>query len=82
MVRIAPTQKRRLKSISSGLGPSSPVGTPMGSSAMPQIGQDPGWLRTISGCMGQVYCVPAGIGALAVLCAPDRKWSGSATNLS
>jgi hypothetical protein len=26
-----------------------------GSSAMPQIGQSPGALRTISGCMGQVY---------------------------
>ena len=36
------TQKRRVKSTSSGFGPSSPVGTPIGSSAMPQIGQEPG----------------------------------------
>ena len=31
--------------------------TVRGSSAMPQMGQDPGWSRTISGCMGQVYWV-------------------------
>ena len=47
--RTALTQKRRVKSTSSGLGPSSPVGTPIGSSAMPQIGQEPGLSRTISG---------------------------------
>ena len=55
------TQKRRVKSTSSGFGPSSPVGTPIGSSAMPQSGQEPGLSRTISGCIGQVYCVPSGI---------------------
>jgi len=27
-------------------------------SAMPQIGQEPGALRTISGCIGQTYSVP------------------------
>ena len=52
-----------MKSTSSGFGPSSPVGTPIGSSAMPQIGQAPGSSRMISGCIGQVYCVPFGIGA-------------------
>jgi hypothetical protein len=25
---------------------------------MPQIGQEPGSSRMISGCIGQVYCVP------------------------
>jgi hypothetical protein len=46
---------RRVKSTSSWLGSSD--GT-MGSRAMPQIGQLPGSSRTISGCIGQVYCVP------------------------
>ena len=41
-----------------GLGPSSPVGTPIGSSAMPQIGQVPGPSCTISGCIGQVNMSP------------------------
>ena len=49
MDSAALTQKRRVKSTSSGFGPSSPVGTPIGSSAMPQIGQEPGLSRTISG---------------------------------
>src|SRR5690348_7395129 len=56
--RTALTQNRLVKSTSSGFGPSSPDGTPIGSSAMPQIGQEPGLSRTISGCIGQVYCVP------------------------
>ena len=60
MDNAALTQNRLVKSVSSGLGPSSPVGTPIGSSAMPQIGQEPGLSRTISGCIGQVYCVPFG----------------------
>ena len=34
-----------------------------GSSAMPQIGQDPGACCRISGCMGQVKIVPAAMGA-------------------
>ncbi len=46
-------QKRRLKSVSSGFSPSSRPGM-LGSSAMPQIGQVPGSLRTISGCIGHV----------------------------
>ena len=53
-VSTAPTAKRRRKSTSSGFGPSSPVGTPFGSSAMPQIGQSPGPTCSIWGCIGQV----------------------------
>ena len=52
---------RRVKSISSGLSAIS-GGTPMGSSAMPQIGQWPGPSFTICGCIGQVYRVPWGRG--------------------
>ena len=57
--------QRRAKSTSSGFGPSSPVGTPIGSSAMPPTGHDPGLSRRISGCIGQVYWVPAAIGSAA-----------------
>jgi hypothetical protein len=49
-----PTQNRRVMSRSSGFSPSVPVGV-MGSSAMPQIGQEPGSDRTICGCIGQVH---------------------------
>src|SRR5688572_8737835 len=49
-------QKRRVMSTSSGLGWSSRL-TVLGSRAIPQIGQDPGSSRTISGCMGQTYSV-------------------------
>ena len=52
------TTSRRVKSLSSGFGPGSAAGT-TGSSAMPQIGQSPGASRTICGCIGQVYLVPA-----------------------
>jgi len=52
------SQKRRLMSISSGLASSSAV-TLRGSSAIPQIGQLPGAWRTISGCIGHQYSVPA-----------------------
>src|SRR5437764_1104287 len=48
------TQNRRVISTSSGFFPSARV-TVRGSSAIPQIGQEPGASRTISGCMGQVY---------------------------
>ena len=41
---------------SSGFSSSAAV-TVIGSSAMPQIGQEPGRSRTISGCMGQVHWV-------------------------
>src|SRR5712692_5585446 len=49
-------QNRRVMSISSGFASSSRV-TVLGSSAIPQIGQEPGSWRTISGCMGQTYSV-------------------------
>ncbi len=59
----AVTISRRVMSTSSGFGPSSAVGV-IGSSAMPQIGQDPGPSRTISGCIGQVHLTPgAAVGA-------------------
>ena len=50
----AETINRRVKSTSSGFGPSSSDAT-TGSSAMPQIGQAPGPSCTICGCIGQVY---------------------------
>ena len=74
------TQKRLVKSTSSGFGPSSPVGTPIGSSAMPQIGQAPGLSRMISGCIGQVYCVPFGIACGSGL--SPRYFAGSASNFT
>ncbi len=49
----SPTQNRRVMSSSSGFGAASAV-TVSGSSAMPQIGQEPGPSCRISGCMGQV----------------------------
>ena len=74
------TQNRLVKSTSSGFGPSSPVGTPIGSSAMPQIGHEPGLSLMISGCIGQVYCVPFGIGSGAGL--SPRYFAGSASNFA
>ena len=53
--------KRRVMSISSGLGPSSRLGC-SGSSAMPQIGQAPGASRRIWGCIGQVQIIPGATG--------------------
>src|SRR5271157_6025565 len=52
------TQKRRVMSRSSGFSSPAAV-TVRGSRAMPQIGQEPGSERTISGCIGQVYSVRA-----------------------
>ena len=49
-----PTQNRRVMSRNSGLAPSPAAGV-SGSNAMPQIGQLPGPLRTICGCIGQVH---------------------------
>jgi hypothetical protein len=54
----APTRKRRDMSASSAF--SSDAAGVRDSSAMPQIGQLPGSLRTICGCMGQVYSTAAG----------------------
>src|SRR5882757_1069182 len=50
-------QKRRVMALSSGLSSIVAAVTTRGSSAMPQIGHEPGAGRTISGCMGQVYSV-------------------------
>ena len=51
-VSAAPIQKRRVKSTSSGLGPASAAGTPIGSSAMPQLGQSEGALLHDLGAHG------------------------------
>ena len=48
------TQKRRVMSTSSGLGPSSAAVAATGSSAMPHFGQLPGPIWRTSGCIGQV----------------------------
>src|SRR5437764_10067843 len=48
--------------MSSRSGLLSSSDTARGSSAMPQMGHDPGPLRTICGCMGQVHSVPGGGG--------------------
>src|SRR6185312_16375538 len=49
-------QKRRVMLRNSGFSSSVAV-TVRGSSAMPQMGQLPGWSRTIPGCQTQVYSV-------------------------
>ena len=56
MVNIAPIQKRKVMSRNSGFSSCTEVKV-RGSNPMPQIGHDPGWGRTISGCIGQVYSV-------------------------
>ena len=53
-VSTTPIQNRLVMSTSSGFA-SSAIVTVRSSSAMPQIGQAPGWSRTICGCIGQVY---------------------------
>ncbi len=61
-------------SVSSGFSPSV-AETVRGSSAMPQIGHDPGRSRTISGCIGQVHSaapVSAGGATVALAGAPER----------
>src|SRR5271165_3834662 len=60
----APIHNLLVISISSGL--ISSAVTSRGSSAMPQIGHEPGASRTICGCIGQVYSMRlAGGGAVA-----------------
>ena len=61
-VRATPTQNRRVMSASSGFSPSSRV-TVFGSSAIPQIGHEPGATRTISGCIGHTHSVLLAAGA-------------------
>jgi hypothetical protein len=75
MPSTTPTQNRRdiwRSSLSSGGAPA--VGT-MGSRAMPQMGQAPGWSLMTSGSIGQVYFVPgtaraAGVAAFWGMPAP------------
>ena len=61
IVRATPIQNRRVISRSSSFSGSSAV-IVNGSSAIPQIGHEPGPSRMISGCIGQVHLVdPVGI---------------------
>ena len=62
-VSAVPIQKRRVMSRSSGLSPVSAVAS-TGSSAMPQMGQLPGPIWRICGCIGQVYSTSALDGAV------------------
>jgi len=66
-VRPRLTQKRRVMSRSSGWGPSSELSSVSGSSAMPQIGQLPGPLCRICGCIAGVEAVVG----------PWRRWAQS-----
>ena len=50
----------------------------IGSSAMPQIGQLPGALRTICGCIGQVHGPPSAVGGASPAGAGVRNRAGSA----
>ena len=63
-MKARPIPNRRVMSTSSRLTGSSAV-TVRGSSAIPQIGQVPGSLWTICGCIGQTHSVrmAAGVGA-------------------
>ena len=72
-------QNRRRMWRSSASSSSSPALGVAGSSAMPQIGHEPGPSCTISGCIGQVYgrAADAGDGASASCGAPPRKRAGS-----
>ncbi|EKD61622.1 MAG: hypothetical protein ACD_54C00164G0003 [uncultured bacterium] len=59
---------RRVKSVSSWLGSSEGS---IGSSAIPQIGHEPGASRMISGCIGQVYWTLAGATFLRPAARPE-----------
>src|SRR3954469_3187582 len=80
-VSNTPIQNRRVMSVSSGFGPVSAVGV-SGSSAMPQIGQEPGPSCRTTGCIGQVKIVPVGIGAPGAGADGSRYFSGSDANLA
>src|SRR5512145_3208054 len=56
MDNAVPIQNRRVRSRSSESS-AAPVPA-IGTRAIPHLGQEPGPSRTISGCMGQVYCAP------------------------
>jgi hypothetical protein len=54
-----------------------------GSSAMPQIGQEPGPFCRISGCIGQVYSASGSTDAVDLACPPPpTNSSGFALNRS
>src|SRR5271169_1146262 len=74
-----PIQNRRVMSRSSSFGAASAVGC-SGSSAMPQIGHEPGPGWRISGCIGQVKIVPGGSGVFGG--DGEIYWLGSATNFA
>ena len=74
------TRRRRRKSRYSSEGPSVSA-IPLGSSAMPQIGQVPGPTCSTSGCIGQVW-VSSGAAWGAVRSAGSRNASGRASNLA
>src|SRR5271170_2727741 len=73
-------QNRRVISRSSSFGAASAVAC-SGSSAMPQIGHEPGPCWRISGCIGQVKIVPGG-GSGGFGGDGTRYWLGSATNFA
>src|SRR6187399_823325 len=79
-VNAAEIQNRRFMSMNSGSGASLRV-ISFGSSAMPQMGHEPGPICTISGCIGQVYSIsePAA-GAAGRSC--DKYFFGSAANFA
>src|ERR1700690_1800574 len=59
IARATLTQKRRVMEASSGFS-SSAVEAVRGSRAIPQMGHEPGPVRTISGCIGHVYVFSLG----------------------
>ena len=71
--KAALIQNRRFMSMSSGFGPSSRLGS-SGSSAIPQIGQLPGWSWRIWGCIGQVQIVPSATAAESISAASWAPW--------
>ena len=69
---MAPMIRRRVMSASSGLGPESAAAV-AGSNAMPQMGQLPGPVCLISGCIGQVNSMPCGMAACAAAIFPGSR---------
>ena len=64
ILSATPTQNRRCMLRNSESSSSWTPAATRGSRAIPQIGQLPGPLRTISGCMGQVYSTVSGSRAM------------------
>ena len=71
---------------SSGLSSAPAGGAPSGSSAIPQIGQGPGFVSRTSGSMGQTQIVPVGAALAAafafVRAVPEIQPSGSVENFA